>query len=170
MLGDCDLWEKFVPHQPSIGIPLIVAGPGVARGRTTDQPVTFLDLHATISEIAGAAPIAGIDSRSMLPTLADPGRRHRELVFSGLGTWRIVFDGHYKLIAGYDPAVTRQAMETGSFDPAAIASARLVDTSLADCETGDISAGHPEIARRLAAAMRENCNRARARAAPQPAE
>ena len=120
MLGDCGLWEKFVPHQASIGIPLIMAGPGRCAGtgcRTAHLPRPARDLI----DLAGAEPIAGIDSRSMVGALADPSRPHREVVFSGLGHWRIAFDGGFKLMAGCDPATPRAEMEAARFDPAAIA-------------------------------------------------
>ena len=33
MLGDHDLWGKTKPHQPSVGVPLIAAGPGSREGQ-----------------------------------------------------------------------------------------------------------------------------------------
>ena len=45
----------------SIGVPLIIAGPGVATGECTG-PVSLLDLHATVLDLAGAEAIAGTDS------------------------------------------------------------------------------------------------------------
>ncbi|MCA9161194.1 MAG: sulfatase-like hydrolase/transferase, partial [Planctomycetales bacterium] len=110
MLGDCGRWEKFVPHQMSIGIPLVVCGPGVARGKIS-APATFLDLHATVLDLAGAEPIPGVDSLSMAPQWADPAAPGRDVVFSGLGAWRIAFDGRHKMVAGWDPEQGRRAME-----------------------------------------------------------
>lgn len=164
MLGDCGLWEKFVPHHASIAVPLIVAGPGVAAGRC-DGPASFLDLHATVLELAGAEPIPGTDSVSLVPALADPGVRPREVAFSGLGQWRIAFDGRHKLVAGWDPGAGRREMEDARFDPGTIAAARLVEPAVDPCETRDLARERPEVAARLGARLAENATRRRPAAA-----
>jgi arylsulfatase len=160
MLGDCGFWEKFVPHQASVAVPLIVTGPGVAAG-TCAGPVSFLDLHATAIALAGAQPIAGTDSVSLVPALADPSARPRDVVFSGLGSWRIAFDGHHKLVAGWDSGAARREMENARFDPEDARTARLVEPAADSCETRDLSAERPEIAARLRARLIENTHRAR---------
>lgn len=165
MLGDCGLWEKFVPHQASIAVPLIVAGPGVAAGQCT-APVSFLDLHATVLALAGASAIPGTDSASLVPALADPGARPRDVAFSGLGQWRIAFDGRTKLVAGWDPAVPRREMEDARFDPAAIATARLVEPASDPCETHDLAGARPEVAARLRASLAANAARPRPATVP----
>jgi arylsulfatase A-like enzyme len=166
MLGDCDLWEKFVPHQPSLHVPLVIAGPGVAKGATIAAPMTLLDLHATVLEIAGAEPLPRVDSRSLVPVLADPSFSHRDMVFAGLGQWRIVYDGRYKLVAGFDPAVPRRVMENASFDLEDRSRWRLVEPASDPCETEDLSARLPEVAERLRAALVENATRAAPALAP----
>jgi arylsulfatase len=165
MLGDCGLWEKFVPHQASIAVPLIVAGPGVSAGRCAG-PVSFLDLHATVLALAGAAPIPGTDSVSLVPALADPSARPREVAFSGLGQWRIAFDGRHKLVAGWNPGAARRDMEDARFDPFAIRTARLVEPAADPCERRDRAAEEPVAAARLQARLTENATRAR----PAPVE
>jgi choline-sulfatase len=101
MLGDHGTTGKGTPYQPSVGVPLVVAGPDVvARGRVTD-PATTLDLHATALDYAGLDPDA-VDSRSLCPFLAGDGDPPRSTVSAGLGPWRLAFDGRYKLIRGYD--------------------------------------------------------------------
>ena len=103
MLGDYGQWQKLSPLQSSIGVPLIVAGPGVAQQTPNHAPITTLDLHATFLDIAGVDP-GDVDSQSMLPLFAGETDRHREAVCSGLSAWRLAYDGRYKLIRGYDPA------------------------------------------------------------------
>ena len=44
MLGDHGRWGKSLPHQPSIGVPLLVAGPGARDGALIHAPVTIMDL------------------------------------------------------------------------------------------------------------------------------
>lgn len=103
MLGDHNLWGKMVPYQPSLGVPLIVAGPAVKPQAPTDVPVNTLDLAATFLDFAGVARPGDMDSRSLRPYLEGRTRAHREFVTSALGQWQLAFDGRYKLIRGFTP-------------------------------------------------------------------
>ena len=107
MLGDLDLWSKTLPYQPSVGVPLVMAGPGIRHGVINEGPVTTLDLTATFLDYAGVVAPSDMDSVSMRPQLERNGSG-REYVRSGLGTWRMVFDGRYKLITGFDPLESKK--------------------------------------------------------------
>ena len=104
MLGDYDQWQKLSPLQASVGVPLVIAGPGVGASGRDDAPMTTLDLTASFLEWGGLTPGDDLDSRSLVDYLGARARRHRDLVFSGLSAWRMVFDGRFKLVRGYDPA------------------------------------------------------------------
>jgi arylsulfatase A-like enzyme len=95
------LWGKTQPYQPSVGVPLIVAGPGVKPRAPTDVLVTTLDFTATFLDYAGVSRPDDMDSRSLRPFLEDRTQTHREFVCSALGQWRMAFDGRYKLITGF---------------------------------------------------------------------
>lgn len=103
MLGDHNLWGKSLPHQPSVGVPLVVAGPGIRRGVVHDGPTTTLDLTATFLDYGGAAALPDADCRSLRPVLETEGAAGRSHVITGLNPWRAVFDGRYKLVQGYTP-------------------------------------------------------------------
>ena len=107
MLGDHGQWEKRSPRQPSVGVPLVMAGPGVEERDAVDCPATILDLHATFLDVAGVDPGDDVDSTSLAPFLAGEGEYPRDVVYSGLGPWRMVFDGRFKLVRGYDPDQAR---------------------------------------------------------------
>lgn len=98
MLGDHGRWGKSVPHEPSAHVPLILAGPGVPEGQRRGQLVELIDLAATITEAAGAEPVADWDARSLWPVLRDDQSPHRDVQVSGLGSWRSIHDGRYKLV------------------------------------------------------------------------
>jgi arylsulfatase A-like enzyme len=102
MLGDHNRWGKSVPYQQSVGVPLTIAGPGVRKGVTTDALVSILDLTATFLDYAGIPAPKDMDSRSLRDLLENRTRSHRGYVFSGLNSWRMVWDGRYKLITGFN--------------------------------------------------------------------
>ena len=85
MLGDHNLWGKTQPYQPSVGVPLIVAGPGVKPRAPTDVLVTTLDFTATFLDYAGVSRPDDMDSRSLRPFLEDRTQTHREFVSFSLG-------------------------------------------------------------------------------------
>ncbi len=112
-------WGKSLYLEPSVGVPLIVAGPGVDSGGTAcGHPVSLLDLFPTTSAWAGLPVVEGIDGVNLSACWQDPAEatRPREYVFSAnylygirvKGTyetgfdpgkaWRLVFDGRLKYV------------------------------------------------------------------------
>ncbi|WP_276256545.1 sulfatase family protein [Halomontanus rarus] len=104
LLGHHGGWGKRSPYRASVGVPFVVAGPGVKSRGVVDAPATILDLHATVLEAAGLDP-GPVDSRSMWPYLGGEGDL-RDVVCAGMDHWRLAFDGRHKLIRGFDPDAT----------------------------------------------------------------
>jgi len=102
MLGDHNRWGKHVPYQPSVGIPMVAAGPGVKARGESKALVSLLDLTATFLDYAGVKKPAAMDSRSLRPLLAGRTKVHRSHLVSSLEGWRMVWDGRHKLIEGYE--------------------------------------------------------------------
>jgi len=153
MLGDHGQWQKDSPLRPSVGVPLVVAGPDVTARERVDAPAATLDLHATVLDYAGVDP-GDVDSRSMRPFLSDAGGLPRDVVYAGLSTWRMVFDGRYKLVRGYDPDRRHGAdYEPRGVEPAEVT--RLLsgrDPVLYDVDAGEgenVAPAHPEVVDRL---------------------
>ncbi len=143
MLGDHGLWQKLAPHQPSIGVPLVVAGPKVPAQRVVDDPVTILDLHATFLDYAGLEA-SHVDSRSMRECFRG-GTPPRDVVYTGLASWRLVYDGQYKLIEGYEPEHRHGASYPPMSVPPAVALRRQAERApilfeVANSESRDIAA------------------------------
>jgi len=111
MLGDHNFWRKSQPYQPSVGVPLVLAGPGILKGRTSSAVVSLMDLAATFLDYAGLPIPADMDSISFRRVLEGRWASHRRYAFSGLTTsandageiidWRMVFDGRYKYLPKY---------------------------------------------------------------------
>jgi arylsulfatase A-like enzyme len=60
---------KMTAFDSDVNVPLIVAGPGVPRGRTTSRIATNVDLYPTFVELAGGAPPPAVDGRSLVGLL-----------------------------------------------------------------------------------------------------
>jgi arylsulfatase A-like enzyme len=105
MLGDMEGWGKSKPFHGSIHVPMLVWGPklGVAGGIEHAGPTSNLDVTATCLDFAGLE--AGtMDSRSLRPVLSGQTSEHRDIVLSGLGAWRVAYDGRWKLVVDWDDA------------------------------------------------------------------
>jgi len=101
MLGDHGLWGKKVFYEPSVRVPLVVAGPQVAgSGALSDALVELPDAAATFLEVAGIGVSEDWDARSFLKVLRGDAETHRDAQVSMLEGRAMIFDGRMKLIAG----------------------------------------------------------------------
>lgn len=91
MAGEHNQILKRSLYEPSIHVPLIIAGPGVRRGATVDTPVSLIDLYPTFLEMmderyAEHATAAGwpteLDGESLLPQLTGDAPRRRDWAFA----------------------------------------------------------------------------------------
>jgi arylsulfatase A-like enzyme len=72
--GKNSLWER------STRVPLIVAGPGIRSGQRCAQPAELLDIFPTLVDLAGTAPVAGLEGLSLRPQLDHPDTPRRAAV------------------------------------------------------------------------------------------
>jgi arylsulfatase len=134
MLGDLGLWAKSKPYDPSVRVPLVVAGPGVERKKRSGALVQVHDLAATMLDAAGAAPLPNTDGRGIQALLAGRAKTHRHKLTSGLKEWKIVSDGRWKLVEGWQGQKEQ-----------------LFDTKTYPAEDVNLAAQHPEQIARLRA-------------------
>ena len=83
----------------------------------------------------------------MHPLLEGKTKKHRDFVRSGLGSWRMVFDGRYKLVRGFDAAEVRAArlISGGSKEVPPM----LFDLEADPMENSDIAGNAPDVVARL---------------------
>ncbi|TVQ18435.1 MAG: hypothetical protein EA382_17715 [Spirochaetaceae bacterium] len=104
MLGDHDRWGKNRALTPSLGVPLVMAGPGIPTGQTVTRAVSNLDITATILSAADLPVPAGIDSVSLLEargrlrTFDPTARPITAALEEGKNSWRCALDDDYKLV------------------------------------------------------------------------
>ena len=72
-LGEKQNWSKWTLWEESTRVPLIVVAPGGKSGGRSARPVSLQDLYSTILELCGLPLPDGIDGRSLVPLLKDPG-------------------------------------------------------------------------------------------------
>ena len=134
---------KRKAYEPSIRVPLVIAGPGIPHGVRND-PAKTPDLTATILDLAGAAPPRRADGRSLVPSftadrgwtapvvtegiLAGSARKHdtrkRQLGFTDARTTIGLRTARYKLIRDasgtvelYDLEVDPNELDSVASDP-----------------------------------------------------
>jgi choline-sulfatase len=86
MLGERGLWYKMAPFEPSIRVPLIVSGAGVAQGRRVTEPVSLVDVAPTLVELGGGTvdDADDVDGRSLAGALRGEALSARDVVLEYL--------------------------------------------------------------------------------------
>jgi len=108
-LGDYGIWDKRFFYEQSVGVPLILCGPGVPRGardltgKLSKQLASHLDLYPTIVRLAGCGrgSLAGRPGLDLLAMLREERGASREEVFSELATCAMIRTAQWKMV--FDP-------------------------------------------------------------------
>ncbi len=102
MLGDHGLYTKNVMYEPSLRVPLVVAGPGIDGGRVGDALIELIDVNATLCELAGLPAQEGLDARSFAGLCRGEADGHRDATVAELEHGRCVRTDRWKLIETYN--------------------------------------------------------------------
>jgi N-acetylglucosamine-6-sulfatase len=97
---------KIKPHEPSLRVPFLIAGPGIPHGTRFD-PITTPGLTATILDIAGAKPPHPPDGLSVVPSFEHDHGWSVPVVTEGLESARVFHPAHGNVAPGFhDPRTT----------------------------------------------------------------
>jgi arylsulfatase A-like enzyme len=81
-LGEHGFFGKWLPHEESIRVPMVVADPRVARPvGVSDAMVLNIDIAPTLLDLAGLPAPDSMQGASLRPFLGDPEARGREAFF-----------------------------------------------------------------------------------------
>lgn len=98
-IGSHGLFGKQNLYEHSMRAPLILAGPGVPRGRRSDAMTYLLDVFPTLGSLAGVPAPEGSEGLSLAPVLAGATRTRRDSIFTAYGnSQRAIRDDRWKLI------------------------------------------------------------------------
>jgi len=98
-LGSHGLLGKQSVYEHSMRVPLIFAGPGIPRGKSTGAFSYLLDVFPTLCDAVGIAPPAGLEGESLRPLWEGRQAQVRASVFLPfLSLQRAVRDARWKLI------------------------------------------------------------------------
>lgn len=81
-LGDHALWSKHTTFEIATRVPLIVAGPGIPPGSTTEALVELIDLFPTLAEKAELPLPSHLEGKSFASVLGDSQLTIRDAAFS----------------------------------------------------------------------------------------
>jgi N-acetylglucosamine-6-sulfatase len=66
---------KYLPYDPSSRVPLLIRGPGIPQGQTSNELVWFGDITQAILQLATGSQNPALDGRSLLPFAENPSLR-----------------------------------------------------------------------------------------------
>ncbi len=92
---------RLAADRLALRVPLIVAGPGIEGGRTSDALVELIDVNPTICQLAGLPPQEKIDAMSLAPVLRGETDGHRTEAVSAIRGFRCIRTEGHKLIDNY---------------------------------------------------------------------
>ena len=116
-IGSHGLRGKQNMYEHTIGVPLMIGGPGLPRGTRCDAQVYLRDLFPTACELAGVPVPATVEGQSLLPLLKGKEKALYPRVFGYFrDVQRMVRDDRWKLI--HYPQIKKHQLFDLRDDPA----------------------------------------------------
>jgi choline-sulfatase len=140
MMGDHGLYFKSMAYEPSLRVPLIMAGPGIEAGAVSHALIELIDLNPTLCELAGLPAQENIDARSFSRLLADPEDAHRSETISSMQNFACLRTATHKYVDNYNDQT------------------ELYDLRIDPHELNNVIAEQPDLARSLATRLRQRLN------------
>ncbi len=98
-LGSHGLMGKQNMYEHTIGVPFIIAGPGIPKNQRTAAQIYLRDMYPTTCELAGIPVPETVESKSIVPILRSPDAEIYPAVFGYYkDTQRMIRTSRWKLI------------------------------------------------------------------------
>ncbi|QDT07848.1 Choline-sulfatase [Rubripirellula lacrimiformis] len=94
-MGEHGHYQKLTLFENATRVPLIFAGPGIAKGETSASMAEMVDFYPTLAELTSLQAPASVSGISLAATLADPSKATRTSALSQLN------DGFSLRVADY---------------------------------------------------------------------
>jgi iduronate 2-sulfatase len=144
-LGDHGMWCKHSNYEQATRIPLIVAGPGIAKGRAAGL-VETVDIYPTLAELAALSAPKQVDGRSFAAALRDTAASTKNQILHcyprGERIGRALRTARYRLV---EWRAAGAAPETAEFE--------LYDYEADPLETKNIASDNPDVVAKLRAVL-----------------
>jgi arylsulfatase A-like enzyme len=98
MTGDHWLWRKSYAYEPSARIPMLVRGPGAARGTVNTTPVEIRDVLPTLASAAGVSVPGLCDGQNVLTARRDWIDLEHNICYDAVNHWTALTDGKWKYV------------------------------------------------------------------------
>jgi choline-sulfatase len=101
-LGEHGLFYKQCSYEGSVGVPLIVKGPGLPAGQKVEHPVSLVDLYPTLMDAVGLETEPDRPGTSWLPLIQNEDHDRPDYAFSEYHgnffkqDWYMLVKGDYK--------------------------------------------------------------------------
>lgn len=83
LLGQHGQWHKMTLFENTVRVPLLFAGPGIAKGKSSARTVELLDLYPTLAELCALTGTpSNLAGRSLKPLLKNPAAKWERPAFT----------------------------------------------------------------------------------------
>ncbi len=101
---------KATPYEPSLRVPFLVTGPGMRSGQDRNDPISGVDVTATILDLADAEPPRRPDGASRVPTMLQGDRGWRTPILT-----ETAIPGSRTHVRGFDDERTSIGVRTARY-------------------------------------------------------
>jgi arylsulfatase A-like enzyme len=163
-IGSHGLRGKQNMYEHTVGVPLILAGPGIPKGERRSAQVYLRELYPTLCELAGVAIPATVEGPGFAAALRDPRKMIREYAFAYFeDSQRMIRGDRWKLIRY--PKVEKEQLFDLTRDPFEVQdlsdepeSAAVLANLHAELEAWQRQVGDPILNRRRAKSESSPCD------------
>lgn len=136
-MGSHGIRGKQNMYEHTVNVPLIMAGPGIPRGKRSDAQCYLRDLFPTTCDLAGVNVPATVEGKSLRPVLSGETESVHDGIFGHYGdVQRMIRTDRWKLI--HYPKVDRWQLFDLKADPREMKN--LVDTAMQDATVSELRA------------------------------